>query len=129
MWHSSNILHSAESLNHCCTDGALPLAVLQQCRGSGPLLLRECAFQAAFLLTVGNLPNCSRRHRDKKWPVPYAKSAWETANVHLGTTRATQRIIADLKSRSGKWLRAAVKDMARTTISDWNEWKKAHRSS
>ena len=55
--------------------------------------------------------------------------AWETANVHLGTTRATQRIIADLKSRSGKWLRAAVKDMARTTISDWNEWKKAHRSS
>ena len=55
--------------------------------------------------------------------------AWETANVHLGTTRATQRIIADLKSRSGKWLRAAVKDMARTTIGHWNEWKKAQRSS
>ena len=71
LWHSSSVLHSTESLNHCCTDGALPLAVLKQCRGSGPLLLRECAFQAAFLLTVGNLPNCSRRHRDKKWPVPY----------------------------------------------------------
>jgi hypothetical protein len=39
--HSSSILHSTESLNHCCTDGALPLAVLQQCRGSGSLLLRE----------------------------------------------------------------------------------------
>ncbi|MGD1093819.1 MAG: hypothetical protein ABSB35_17740 [Bryobacteraceae bacterium] len=38
--------------------------------------------------------------------------AWETANVHLGTTRATQRVIADLKSRPGKWLRAAVRDMA-----------------
>ena len=34
--------------------------------GSGPLLLGECAFRAAILLTVGNLPNCSRRHRDKK---------------------------------------------------------------
>jgi hypothetical protein len=75
LWHSSSILHSTESLNHCCTDGALPLAVLQQCRGSGSLLLRESAIQAAFLLTVGNLPNCSRRHRDKKWPVPYAKHA------------------------------------------------------
>jgi len=38
--------------------------------------------------------------------------AWETANVHLGTTRATQRVIADLKNRSGKWLPSAVKDMA-----------------
>jgi hypothetical protein len=57
-------LHSTEALNHCCTDGALLLAVLQQCRGSGSLLLRECAFQAA-LLTVGNLPNFSRRHREE----------------------------------------------------------------
>ena len=28
---------------------------------------------------------------------------------------------------SGKWLRSAVKDMAKTTIDDWNEWKKARR--
>jgi hypothetical protein len=51
--------------------------------------------------------------------------AWEAANVHLGTIRARKRIIADLKKRSGKWLRSAVKVMARTTISDWKEWKKA----
>jgi uncharacterized protein (DUF2252 family) len=55
--------------------------------------------------------------------------AWETANVHLGTTRATQRVIADLKSRSGKWLRAAVRDMAGKTIKDWKEWKISHRAS
>jgi hypothetical protein len=55
--------------------------------------------------------------------------AWETANVHLGTTRATQRVIADLKSRSGKWLRAAVRDMAGKTVKDWKEWKISHRSS
>src|ERR1017187_3222110 len=48
----------------------------------GPLLLRECAFQAAFLLTVGNLPNCSR-HRDKKWPVPYAKHVPDLFNCMI----------------------------------------------
>jgi len=55
--------------------------------------------------------------------------AFETANVHLGTTRATRRIIADLNKRSGKSLRAAVKDMAAKTIKDWNEWKKSRRPS
>jgi uncharacterized protein (DUF2252 family) len=55
--------------------------------------------------------------------------AWETANVHLGTTRARKRIIAHLKSRSSKWLRAAVKDMARATINDWKKWKKAYHAS
>jgi uncharacterized protein (DUF2252 family) len=55
--------------------------------------------------------------------------AREAANVHLGTTRATERIIADLNSLSGKRLRAAVKDMARATIRDWSEWKNAHHPS
>jgi uncharacterized protein (DUF2252 family) len=55
--------------------------------------------------------------------------AWETANVHLGTTRATQRVIADLKSRPGEWLRAAVRDMAEKIIKDWKEWKNSRRSS
>ena len=54
--------------------------------------------------------------------------AWETANVHLGTPRAAARIVADLNSRSGKWLRTAVKDMAAATIGDWKEWKKSQRS-
>jgi len=52
--------------------------------------------------------------------------AWEAANVHLGTSRAAARITADLNSRSGKWLRTAVKDMAAATIGDWKEWKKSH---
>jgi len=52
--------------------------------------------------------------------------AWETANVHLGTMRATKRIMADLKRRPGKWLRSAVRDMAETTIGDWKDWKKSN---
>ena len=51
--------------------------------------------------------------------------AWEAANVHLGTKRAAARITADLNSRSGKWLRTAVKDMAAGTLGDWKEWKKS----
>jgi hypothetical protein len=51
--------------------------------------------------------------------------AWEAANVHLGTPRAAARIAADLNSRSGKWLRTAVRDMASATIGDWKEWKKS----
>jgi hypothetical protein len=52
--------------------------------------------------------------------------AWEAANVHLGTKRARKPILADLKKRSGKWLRSAVKDMAKTTVRDWKEWKKVY---
>ena len=51
--------------------------------------------------------------------------AWEAANVHLGSARAGARITADLNSRSGKWLRKAIKDMAAATIGDWKEWKKS----
>jgi hypothetical protein len=45
-------------------DDALLLAVLQQGRGFGPLLLIHCAFEGAFLVTMANLPNGLRRQRD-----------------------------------------------------------------
>jgi hypothetical protein len=54
--------------------------------------------------------------------------AWETANIHLGAARAAARIVADLNSRTGKWLRTAVKDMAAATIGDWKEWRKSQTS-
>jgi hypothetical protein len=54
--------------------------------------------------------------------------AWETANVHVGTNRVAGRIIADLKKRSGKMLREAVKKMVAATLEDWKEWKKVHSS-
>ena len=56
-----------------------------------------------------------------------AAMAWEAANVHLGTARARERILADLKKRPGKWLRSAVKNMAGAVIGDWKVWKKAHQ--
>ena len=41
---------------------------------------------------------------------------------------AGARITANLNSRSGKWLRTAVKDMAAATVGDWKEWKKSRPS-
>ncbi len=51
--------------------------------------------------------------------------AWEAANVHLGTPGLKKRIIEHLAKQPRKWLRKAVKDMARATIEDWKMWKKA----
>jgi len=54
--------------------------------------------------------------------------AWETANVHLGTARAVNWIKNDLKKRPAKWLRSAVRDMAKQTIDDWKDWKRSRKS-
>jgi len=51
--------------------------------------------------------------------------AWETANIHLGTSRSAARITADLKNRPRKWLRTAVRNMAVATIRDWKQWRKS----
>ena len=53
--------------------------------------------------------------------------AWEAANIHLGTTRASKRVGKDLKTRPEKWFRTAARAMAKATIRDWKEWKRSHR--
>ncbi len=53
--------------------------------------------------------------------------AAEVANVHLGTSGSTPRVLADLAKPSGKQLQAGVKDMAQVTIKEWKEWKKTQR--
>ncbi|SPE50317.1 conserved hypothetical protein [Verrucomicrobia bacterium] len=47
---------------------------------------------------------------------------WETANLHLGTKGAKQKITKDLKSRPAKWLRKATEVMAQATLDDWKQW-------
>jgi hypothetical protein len=48
--------------------------------------------------------------------------AFETANVHLGSPKAINAIHQDLAKRKAKWLRGAVEEMTRVTISDWTKW-------
>jgi hypothetical protein len=52
--------------------------------------------------------------------------AWEAANVHLGTARASKRILSDLKSRPVKWLRSATRKMAKAVMKDYQAWRKTH---
>jgi len=50
---------------------------------------------------------------------------WETANVHLGTSGARARILADVKKRDSAWLLKAARQMAKAVSSDWKEWRKS----
>jgi len=48
---------------------------------------------------------------------------WETANVHLGTTGARARVMADIKKREAGWLLKAARRMAKAVASDWKDWR------
>jgi hypothetical protein len=52
----------------------------------------------------------------------------ETANVHLGTAGAGDKILADLGSRPDGWLRDAARTMCDLIERDWREWQTASRS-
>ena len=74
-------------------------------------------------------PDCSRielaslpRDRDESrllWMM-----GWETANMHLGTPRQRERIIADLRGRKAGWLAKAAGRMALAVERDWRSWRK-----
>jgi hypothetical protein len=48
----------------------------------------------------------------------------EAANVHLGTRRATKRILQDMRRRKSNWLRSAAKEMAGTMEREWKKYAK-----
>jgi hypothetical protein len=52
---------------------------------------------------------------------------FETANVHLGTRRADERILADLGKRPTDWLHKAATAMVKATTADFNEWRASTR--
>lgn len=47
----------------------------------------------------------------------------ETANIHLGTPRATKDVLDDLKRRPAGWLAEAAKTMVGAVMKDWDRWK------
>lgn len=50
---------------------------------------------------------------------------WETGNVHLGTHRQRNAILADLRRRPADWLLRAAKVMCAATMQDWRQWREA----
>jgi len=53
---------------------------------------------------------------------------FETANVHLGTRRAANAILADLRARPKLWLHRAASAMVDATIHDWETWRAQHKT-
>ena len=49
---------------------------------------------------------------------------WETANIHLGTTGARQRILAHMQKQKARWLHKAAEEMVTAVREDWNTWRK-----
>ena len=47
---------------------------------------------------------------------------FETANVHLGTHKAADKIEKDLRKRPSHWLHRAAEGMVKATMTDWHEW-------
>jgi hypothetical protein len=53
---------------------------------------------------------------------------WKTANMHLGTPRATAQLKRDLAKRKDRWLHKSARSMFKLTLEDWNEWRKSWRA-
>jgi len=51
----------------------------------------------------------------------------ETANIHLGSGKAIQKVKKDLDRKQRNWLRNAVSRMHEATLADWKEWRKCSR--
>jgi hypothetical protein len=50
---------------------------------------------------------------------------WETANMHFGSPDAIPQVKRDLAQRKGRWLHKAAKAMSKTTLQDWQSWRKS----
>jgi uncharacterized protein (DUF2252 family) len=48
---------------------------------------------------------------------------FETANIHLGTPKATKAILKDLKARPKNWLHVAAENMVADVTKDWQQWR------
>lgn len=73
-------------------------------------------------------PDCSKVDlasipREKDEGKLLSAMGWETANVHLGSSKAGV-ILKDLAARPKHWLHECAEEMVRLTTNDWNEWRK-----
>jgi uncharacterized protein DUF2252 len=72
-------------------------------------------------------PDCSRVEL-KSLPKDHAKRKLlevmgrETANVHLGSGRAIEKVKRDLSKRPKGWLHSAALAMVKSTMQDWESW-------
>jgi len=49
---------------------------------------------------------------------------WETANIHLGSSKTISAVKRDLARRKGRWLHESSKAMLNATLADWKYWRR-----
>ena len=49
---------------------------------------------------------------------------WETANIHLGSSKTISAVKRDLARRKGRWLHECAKAMLNATLADWKYWRR-----
>jgi uncharacterized protein (DUF2252 family) len=72
-------------------------------------------------IEMANLP----KHRDEEILLHAMGS--EAANVHVGSRQRITSVLADLRGRKPRWLRAAARDMADAIKREWKAFRKAAR--
>jgi hypothetical protein len=82
----------------------------------GAWLLRRLS-PDCFRIPLSNLPKVIDEER-----LLHAMG-WETANIHLGSTRAV-KLKQSLQRMAAHWLHVATKAMRDQTIKDWKDWRK-----
>ncbi len=77
-------------------------------------------------------PDCSRieltdipTERDEAKLV--TSMGYETANIHVATPDAIDKVLAHLRQQPKKWLKKASSDMAGAVLHDFERWQKEHR--
>ncbi len=72
-------------------------------------------------IEIGTLPN----ERDEEKLLYYM--GWETANIHLGSSKAIPAVRRDLARRKSRWLHKAAKAMLKVTLDDWKVWRRPRK--
>jgi uncharacterized protein DUF2252 len=49
---------------------------------------------------------------------------WEAANIHLATKRSIKAVQRDLRRRPANWLHSAAREMSKSIVKDWKDWRK-----
>jgi hypothetical protein len=88
-----------------------PLVVVR-----GEWLVRRLS-QDCFRVPLSHLPR-KRNERDLLYFM-----GWETANIHLGSGKAS-RIARRLQSKPARWLHQAARTMRDECFRDWKRWRK-----
>jgi hypothetical protein len=73
-------------------------------------------------IEIGTLPG----KRDEEKLLYYM--GWETANIHLGSSKAIPAVRREVAKRKNLWLHKPAKAMLEVTLADWKHWRRPRKA-